>query len=393
MPDESCDIAIVGGGGMGSSTAYFLARLGGPDLRIVVVEPDPTYARASTTLAAGGIRQQFSTPENIRMSQFGYAFLEEIGETLASDGLRPDVGLKPTPYLRLGAAAARPVLRRHWELQRSLGAGSAWLEAGEVAARFPWMATDDIGAAILGGAGEGMFDPYSLLQAFRRKATSLGVRYRRAAAVGLELAADGRTVAALQLDDGGRLGCGAVVNAAGPRAAAVAAMAGIALPVDAVKAHSFVFRAEQPLPDCPIILDQVGGVHLKPEGELWVCAAPGGAPATGPDDFDPDPDLFETVVWPRVAARVPQFQRLRLTRGWVGHIELNRLDGNPVLGPHPDRPNLHFVAGFSGHGVQHVPAAGRAAAELILHGDYRTLDLSRFGWERVLRGEPLAEEG
>jgi glycine/D-amino acid oxidase-like deaminating enzyme len=362
-------------------------------LRIVVVEPDPTYARASTTLAAGGIRQQFSTAENILMSQFGYRFLEAIGDELSTDGHRPDVGLKPTPYLRLGGAAARDVLAGHCELQRSLGAGSTLLQASDLAARFPWMKTDDVAAAILGGAGEGMFDPYSLLQALRRKALSQGVRYHRGAAAGMELDADGRTVAALRLDDGGALRCGAVVNAAGPRAAGVAAMAGLELPVQALKAHSFAFRAEQPVAGCPIILDQVQGVQLKPEGELYVCAAPGGAAAADPDDFDAEPDLFETVVWPRVAVRVPQFEKLRLVRGWVGHVEYNRLDGNPVLGLHPERPNLYFVTGFSGHGVQHVPAAGRAMAELILYGAYRSLDLSRFGWERVIRGEPLAEAG
>ena len=393
MPEQSCDLAIVGGGGMGSAAAYFLSALAGTGLRIVVVEPDPTYARASTTLAAGGIRQQFSTPENILMSQFGYRFLEAIGDELATNGDRPDVGLKPTPYLRLGASAARDALSQHCELQRSLGAGSTWLEPSDLAVRFPWMKTDDVAAAILGGAGEGMFDPYSMLQAFRRKAVSQGVSYHRATVAGMEMDADGRTVVALRLDDGDSLRCGAVVNAAGPRAAGVAAMAGLGLPVAAIKAHSFAFRAERPVPDCPIILDQVQGVQLKPEGGLYVCAAPGGAAAAPPDDFDPEPDLFETVVWPRLAVRVPQFEQLRLVRGWVGHVEYNRLDGNPVLGLHPERPNLYFVAGFSGHGVQHVPAAGRAMAELILFGEYRSLDLSRFGWERVIRGEPLAEVG
>jgi FAD-dependent oxidoreductase domain-containing protein 1 len=391
VTEDTCDIAIVGGGGMGSATAYFLGVLGGRASKVAVVELDPTYARASTTLAAGGIRQQFSTPENIRMSQFGYRFLETIGEVLATDDRHPDVGLRPTPYLRLASAAAREVLGRHCELQRSLGAGSTWLEASDLAGRYPWMNTEDVAAAILGGGGEGMFDPYSMLQAFRRKAQSLGVRYHRAAVVGMEARPSDRTVTSLRLDDGAVLRCGVVVNAAGPRAAAVAAMAGLELPVEAVKAHSFAFRAEQPVADCPIVLDQVQGVQFKPEGELYVCAAPGGDLAAADDDFDLDPDLFERVVWPRVAARVPQFERLRLVRGWVGHVEYNRLDGNPVIGLHPERPNLYFLTGFSGHGVQHAPAAGRAMAELILFGEYRSLDLSRFGWDRVIRGEPLAE--
>jgi FAD-dependent oxidoreductase domain-containing protein 1 len=391
MAEQSCDIAIVGGGGMGSAAAYFLAAMAGSALSVAVFEPDPTYARASTALAAGGIRQQFSTPENILMSQFGYRFFETIADVLATDDERPDIGLTPKPYLRLAGGAARDVLRRHCDLQQSLGAGSTWLEPADIAARYPWMATEDVAAAILGGAAEGMFDPYSMLQAFRRKAQALGVRYHRAAVTGLETGADGRTIETVRLDDGAAVRCGVVINAAGPRAAGVAAMGGIELPVEAVKAQSFVFRAEQPLADCPILLDQVQGVQLKPEGDLYVCAAPGRGDAVEADDFDPEPDLFEQVVWPRVAARVPQFERLRLVRGWVGHVEINRLDHNPVLGLHPARPNFYFLTGFSGHGAQHVPAAGRAIAELILYGAYRSLDLSRFGFGRVIRNQPLLE--
>jgi len=390
--DRSCDVAIVGGGGMGSATAYFLGQLADRGLRVTVFEPDPTYARASTALAAGGIRQQFSTPENILMSQFGYRFFETLGDVLTVDEDRPDIGLAPRPYLRLAAAPATDVLRRHCELQRSLGAGSTWLEPDDLAGRFPWMSLDGVAAAILGGWGEGLFDPYSLLQALRRKSQALGARYHPAAVVGMEMTADGR-VGAVRTADGETIACGLVVNAAGPRAASVAAMAGVDLPVDAVKAQSFAFRAEQPVGDCPVILDQVQGLQLKPEGPLFVCAVPGagrGGPA-GPDDFDVDPDLFEAEVWPRVAARVPQFATLRLVRGWAGHVEMNRLDGNPILGTHAEHPNLYFINGFSGHGAQHVPAAGRALAELILFGGYRSLDLARFGFERVIRGEPLPE--
>jgi FAD-dependent oxidoreductase domain-containing protein 1 len=393
VADLSCDVAIVGGGGMGAATAYFLSQMGGGHLKVAVFEPDPTYARAATALAAGGIRQQFSTPENILMSQFGYRFFESLGETLSVEGERPDIGLTPRPYLRLVAEAGREALRAHCELQQSLGAGSTWLEPGELAARFPWMDVSGVAAAILGGAGEGLFDPYSMLQAFRRKGQSLGAAYHAQAVAGMEMAADGRSVAALRLADGARVACGMAVNAAGPRAAGVAAMAGLALPVAAYKAQSYAFRAEHPIPDCPVVLDQAGGVQFKPEGPLFVCAAPdrGQPQPVGADDFDIDLDAFEAVVWPRLAARAPQFASLKLVRGWTGHIEVNTLDANPIIGLHPDRPNLYFLNGFSGHGAQHVPAAGRAMAELILYGEYRTLDLRRFGYERLLRGEPLPE--
>jgi sarcosine oxidase len=391
MAHERFDVVIVGGAGMGSALAYFLKAMGGAGLSVAVVEPDPTYARAATALAAGGIRQQFSTPENILMSQFGYRFFEEIGERLAVEGERPDIGLTPRPYLRLAGEDGVAALEAHCALQRKLGAGSRLLGPDELARRYPWMATDGVAAAILGGAGEGMFDPYGMLQALRRKATALGARYHAAAVVGMDL--EGDRVTAVRLSEGGRLDCGLVVNAAGPRAASVAAMAGLALPVIAAKAHTFAFRAERPVADCPIVLDQAQGVQFKPEGPIFVAGSPRAERRVeaAPDDFDVDPDVFETAVWPLLAARVPQFDTLRLTRTWVGHIEVNTLDGNAVLGPAAERPNFHFMNGFSGHGAQHAPAAGRALAELILTGAYQTLDLSRFGYARIARGEPVAE--
>jgi FAD-dependent oxidoreductase domain-containing protein 1 len=177
-------------------------------------------------------------------------------------------------------------------------------------------------------------------------------------------------------------------------AASVAAHARIDLPVLPAKAHTFAFKAEHPVEDCPVILDRAGGVQLKPEGELFVCAAPSGEQSEPPadDDFSPDPDLFERVVWPRLAARVPQFASLKLTRAWVGHIERSLFDGNPIIGPHPKTENFYFINGFSGHGVQHAPAAGRAVAELIVYGAYRSIDLSRFAFERIAADRPVAEE-
>lgn len=388
-PDWACDVAIIGGGGMGSATAYFLKALGGPELDVSVFEPDPTYARAATALAAGGIRQQFSTPENVLMSLFGYRFFESIGETLAVDGEAPSIGLTQRPYLRLADASGLEALQRDFDLQSRLGAAPEWLARNDLARRFAWMKTDDVAAAIIGGPCEGMFDPYGMLQAFRRKGRSLGVRYHAAAVVGVDL--EGRRITSLRLSDGGAVRCGAAVNAAGPAAARVAALAGVELPVEAIKAQSFAFRAERPIEQCPIVLDRVLGLQFKPEGDLYVCAVPGGARPTHDGDFDPDPELFEAEAWPRLAARVPQFETLRLVRTWIGHIELNTFDANPVLGLHPERPNLYFVTGFSGHGAQHVPAAGRAIAELFLHGEYRSLDLSRFGYERILRKEPVRE--
>jgi sarcosine oxidase len=385
---DTADVMIVGGGGVGSSIAYFLSRLA-PSLRIVVYERDPTYARASTTLAAGGVRQMFSTPENVRMSQFGLSFIESAPDELAVGDHRPDLGLKRESYMRLAAASAREAISEQVEMQRSLGAEPLVLERPQLAGRFPWLNVEDVDFAVLGGGGEGVFDPYGLLQALRRKAISQGVEYRAAEVVSVERR--GGAVVAVAASDGSRQACGLVVDAAGPRAQSVAALAGLELPVRPLKAHTFAFRPQTPIADCPIVLDHVGGLNFKPEGHLFLAAWPREDEPRNADDFEPDEGLFEALVWPALAHRVPAFEALKLARGWVGHIEWNTFDGNPVIGRHPEVENFVFAAGFSGHGAQHIPAAGRGVAELLAYGEYRSLDLSCFGYDRLTAGRPYRE--
>src|SRR5271170_3969130 len=163
-------IVIVGGGAVGSAVAYFLMADPACDGPVVVVERDPTYARASSALSASSIRQQFSTPINIALSRFGIAFLREIGSLLAVDGEKPDVGLVEPGYLFLASPAGLPVLEANHRVQRAHGADVALLDPAALRRRFPWLATDGIAGASLGLTGEGWFDGYALLQAFKRKA-------------------------------------------------------------------------------------------------------------------------------------------------------------------------------------------------------------------------------
>jgi glycine/D-amino acid oxidase-like deaminating enzyme len=134
------------------------------------------------------------------------------------------------------------------------------------------------------------------------------------------------------------------------------------------------------------------GAYFRPEGEGFIC---GIAPPPDQDpeclDFDVQHHLFEEVLWPILAARVPGFEALRLQRSWAGHYDMNLLDHNLILGGHPEVDNLLFANGFSGHGMQQSPAVGRALSELVTHGQFRSLDLQAFGWERVLRQRPLLE--
>jgi FAD-dependent oxidoreductase domain-containing protein 1 len=386
---QSCDVAIVGGGVIGSAIAYFLLGPMGFPGRVIVVEKDPTYADAATSRSAGGIRQQFSTPENIAMSSFGAQFVKHVGDYLSVEGEAPAIPFTEWGYLFLATPAGLPILEANHRTQRGLGADIALLDPAALKARFPWLKTDDLAAGTLGLSNEGWIDPYSLLQAFRRKARALGAVYLTDEAVGIER--QGNRIEAVALAQAGRITCGNLVDSAGYHAHEVAAMAGIELPIRPRKRFVFVFDCKEPVERAPLLIDP-SGVYFRPEGASFIG---GVSPPEDQDpdcfDFEIDYRLFEEVVWPALAERVPAFEAIKLVRAWAGHYDYNTLDQNAILGPHPEIRNFYFANGFSGHGLQQSPAAGRATAELITHGAYRSIDLTRFGYERVLRGEPIVE--
>lgn len=386
---ERFDVVIVGGAAVGSAAAYFLAANPDFDGSILVLEQDFSYQKCATTLSAASIRHQFSTPGNIRMSQFGTDFIRSIGETLAVEGEAPEVGFIEAGYLFLATAAGAEVLQANHRVQTGLGADIALLSAQALATRFPWLHTDDLAGGTYGLSGEGWLDAYALLQAFRRKAISLGVTYRQARVA--QLVRDARRIVAVELADGQRIACSTVINAAGTGAAALARTAGIALPVQSRKRCVFHFTSPASLPDCPLVIDPTGA-YFRPEGTGFIC---GIAPPEADDpecfDFEVTHHLFDDVLWPTLAARVPQFEAARLQRAWAGHYDVNTLDHNVIVGTHPEVENLMFANGFSGHGLQQSPAVGRALSELIAHGAWQTLDLSAFGWQRVLDNHPLLE--
>jgi glycine/D-amino acid oxidase-like deaminating enzyme len=385
MPERT-DIAIIGGGIIGSAVAYFLKAVEGFEGSVTVLEPDPSYARASTALSAAGIRQQFDTPVNIALSRFGLAFLREAPERLGVD-----LNLQENGYLFLATDEEQAAaLRRAHAIQRGEGADVALLTPEQVALRFPHLRTDDLTLASLGLSGEGWFDNMGLLQALRRAAREAGAIYVQDEATGIDR--DGPRLSALRLASGGRLACGCAVNAAGPRAGEVAALAGLSIPVAPRKRTVFCFELADPPPGpLPLMIDP-SGVYCRPEGALFIAGAP---PVEDPevpaDDFDPRHEEFEEIVWPALAARAPTFERLKLRRFWAGHYEWNALDRNALLGPHPDLPGLIHACGLSGHGLQHAPGIGRGIAELILYGGWRSLDLSPLSIDRLVENRPLTE--
>lgn len=382
-------IVIAGGGVIGSAIAYFLAshpRFAG---EVTVIERDPTYAQASSALSASSIRQQFSQPVNIAVSQFGIQFLRNIHQHLAVDGSVPEIGLAERGYLYLATDAGAATLRENHATQRAMGVEVALLEPAQLRQRFPWLNADDLALGSLGLAGEGWFDGYGLLMAFKQKARSLGVQYVKAEATGFVHSAGRVTAVALQ--GGAQLPCDWAVNAAGAWARPLMAGTGLDLPVYGRRRCVYAFASPAKTPDCPLVID-TSGLWFRPEGDIWICGLP---PAEGNDDndapLDVDHELFDQA-WLTLAHRVPGFEALRLQRAWAGYYEYNTLDHNALLGPHPALPNLLLANGFSGHGLQQSPAVGRGLAEWICEGAYTSLDLSPLAAGRLVSGEALIEK-
>ncbi len=371
-------VAIVGGGVIGSAIGAFLVAGGA---RVTVIERDPTYARASSSLSASSIRQQFSTAVNIRLAQFGIEYLRPAG-----------LGLHERGYLYLAGAAGMRVLRENHALQAAAGADVALLDRAALAARFPWLSTAALDGGALGLSGEGWFDGPGLAQRFRDEARGRGATFVRGEVTGLERVAPdqvGARITAVRLRDGGRVAADVVVNAAGPAARHVAALAGIVLPVEARKRSIFVFHCRETLAACPLVVD-TSGVWFRPEGDRFIG---GWSPPDDSEDtgLEVDHAQWDQVVWPALAARVPAFEAVRVMGAWAGHYEMNTFDHNGLLGCLPAAPNLIFANGFSGHGMMQAPGVGRGIAELILYGEYRTLNLGDLDIARVPAGRRLLE--
>jgi len=391
MTSNIYDVVIVGGGIIGSAIAYFLAAQDEFDGTILVVEKDFTYEKSSTSLSVGGIRQQFSTPENIEISKFGAQFIKSIHNYLTTDGLIPDVAFSEFGYLFLATEKGLPILKQNHSIQKAYNDDAVLLSPKELTQRFKWLNPDEIVAGSLGVINEGWLDPYSLLMGFLKKSKSLNVTYLEDEVIDIKITKS--KVIGVTTAKGETIDCGLVVNAAGTQARHLAAMAGINdLPVFSRKRYVYVINCRERLVNCPLVIDPTG-VYFRPEGDRYICGvSPPEDQAPECFDFKMEYELFEKIVWPVLAHRVPAFEAIKLGTSWAGHYAYNIKDQNAILGPHPERNNFIFANGFSGHGLQQAPAVGRAISELITFGSYQTLDLHRFSFERFSNGELVKEE-
>lgn len=391
---NSYDVVIIGGAIMGSATAWFLTESADFDGRVLVVERDMTFQACATAHTNSCIRQQFSDPLNVRISQFTAEFIKNLPDRMG-DERAPKLSVQNFGYLYLADNERfATVLRENQSIQRAAGAETELLSADEIAGRYPFYHLDDILLGSINRKDEGYWDGGTLFEWFRRSARSRGIEYVQNEVVAVNRNADGTRVESVTLASGEVISCGQLVNASGPRSAGVAAMAGIALPVEPRKRFTWVFSAAKPLDrDLPLTIDP-SGVHVRQDGPQTYLAgcAPDPDPAVDPADFAMDQARWEDHAWPAIATRIPQFESIRVITEWAGHYDYNTLDQNAILGPHPEVANFHFINGFSGHGLQQSPAMGRGLAEMLTYGAYQTFDMTPFGYDRVAQGKPMVEK-
>ncbi len=389
------DLVIVGGAIMGASTAWFLSDNNDFNGKVLVVERDPSYENSSTMHTNSCMRQQFSTELNVRISQFAADFVKNIRQYMGGDERVPELSIRSFGYMYLADNEQfAEVLKQNQKLQLSCGAATQLMTREQIQENYPFYNVEDIVLGSINLVDEGFWDATAVFDWWRRQARERGVEFISNEVVGMSCDASGNRVESVTLKSGEVIHCGQVLNASGPRAARTAQMAGIDVPVEPRKRYSWIFAAEKPLDqDLPLTIDP-SGVHVRENGGgTYQCGGHSDIdPAVDYDDFAMDHSLWENHIWPVLATRIPQFEAIKVTSEWAGHYSYNTFDHNAIMGPHPELKNFLFLNGFSGHGLQQSPAMGRGTAEWITYGEYRTLDMKEFHYDRIVRNEPIVEK-
>jgi FAD-dependent oxidoreductase domain-containing protein 1 len=383
----SADVVIVGGSVVGSSIAWNLKHDGFTG-RIVVIERDPTYARASAFLAMGGIRQQFCTAVTVQMVQHSVAVWKDFDRRFATASHTPQAWFRQRGYLFLANAATSASLMQRFEAERRAGARVQLLPRDDIRALVPDLVLDDIVFGVL-GPEDGYAAPREVLRGFRLAAEAVGVEYLTDAVVSIDVTAGAAT--GVGLASGAHMAAPVVVNAAGAWSGRVAALAGLHIPVEPMR--QMLFRAALPTRwpyRFPMVIDP-GGVHWRHDDGLRegdadriIVAFTRWDEPLG-ENFEPARERWEREFLPALVRRLPAFRELRDVDGWAGLYEMTP-DHNPVIGEHPALRGLIFASGFSGHGLMMSPATGKIVSEMVRTGKSTTFDVSIFAPDRFERG-------
>jgi sarcosine oxidase subunit beta len=378
---RSAAVVIVGGGVMGASLAYHLACRGQRD--VLLLERGRVFGQGATGKCAGGVRHQFGSEINVRLSLESIAMLERFPQELEQP-----IGLNQCGYLFL---LTRPVDVAAFEanvaLQRRLGVATEWLSAADVALRVPLIRADDVLAGTFYGR-DGLCDPSSVVGGYVAGA-------RRAGATLLtDLEVTGVAMRGSRVTDvetsGGTVSCDMLVNAAGPHAAVVGQMLGLELPVWPLRRQMLVTAPLAAVPaDFPFVIDFAPGLYFHREGPGLLTGQSNPLEQPG---FDESVDLdWEQQHLARAVQRMPLLEQAGLAHHWAGLYEMTP-DAHPLIGVLSPFTNAYVLAGFSGHGFMHGPIAGKLLAELILDGHTSTLDITPLSPARFAGAETGSRE-
>ena len=387
---DRADVVVVGGGVVGSSIALHLCERA-PALRVLVVERDPTYARASSRLATGGIRQQYGSPLNVAMAQHSIRYYAGFDARAAAAGCRVRAWFRQRGYLFLASEATAEGLGRRLELQRASGARVERWARHDIMTRVPGLRCDDITFGVF-GPDDGYLDPREVLAGFRMLAERAGAAYLHGTVVHVDRRAGAVAGVAVETDAGVRMiDAPVVVNAAGAYARAVGALAGVDLPVEPVRQHLFRLELERPLPTrIPMIFDP-DGTHWRlddpraPEDPERLVIGRSRPDEPGGENFTCDHRRLRDEMLPVLERRYPEARVRDVAEAWAGLYEMTP-DHNALLGMHPAAPGFIVAAGFSGHGLMLAPATGLVVASLVLGDAEAPFEVDVLAPDRFDRG-------
>ena len=377
MP-ERADALIIGGGVIGASIAYHLALRG---KKPVVFERE-LLGSGNTGRSAGGIRAQFTTEVNIKLSLYSIAFYERFRETLGADAEFHQVG-----YLFL---AVNPEQLQHFKervaFQKRFGVDVSLLTRDEVAARWPFLRTDDVLGATY-SAKDGFAGPYEVTIAFANAAKQHGARFCEQAEVTAILAERGQ-VRGLKTSVGD-FSSDVVVAACGPAVPAIVKPLGVEVPVVPYRRHLFMTETFDGIPDrIPFIIDSGTGLYFRKEtGGIMLGMVDKSDPSTF--NMNVDDGYLEKLV-EAALMRVPILEKANILNGWAGLYDTTP-DHHAIVGGVDEVKGLYLAVGFSGHGFMHSPAIGAALSEMIVDGSARSVNLDALSLNRFAAGAMVEE--
>jgi len=394
---KAYDLIIVGGGIMASSLAYNL-RKDGYTGSIVVFEKDRMYEYTSTPRSYGGVRHTFSIEGNIRLSQLSIQIYENFEKEMALDGDPAVIDFSQHGYLYLANDQVLTMLKENMKLQKSFGVDIQLLTREEIKSFVPELIVEDLAGAVFDVAA-GNIDPYSVLQWYAKHAKRLGVEYIYEK-VQTILSDGNHQITGVKLESGEEYHASIVVNAAGAWSGELSNTVGLDIPVRPLRKQVYCVDLTVPFQKrIPFIFDTITGTYFLGEGPKVITGSREGSHMVEKQedykyeyDFHLDKSYFTNEVWPLLAERSPNFERLKLEQGWAGLYEYNYIDHNAIIGKHPEMKGYYLLTGFSGHGFQQAPAAGKCLSELIRLGKYETIDLNPFSVERFAKNQLLLEK-